>query len=177
MFVKLCNQFRLVKSVSGSEFTGAGSMEIDLLTSNMFYWKRKTLIIFSSTCLCCFFFFFFRIHPCLSIPRRFKKSLISPQGCVFAQGAIVEFPRDRFRPINNRLPGTCVQDIGAGSFSIFSPSVRAKGFVYLSVVGLLITWHTPIMVYILLLLLLCVVVKVPVVPKGRNDCIVSGAYY
>lgn len=45
MFVKLCNQFRLVRSVSGSEFTGAGSMEIDLLISNMFYYKQKMFII------------------------------------------------------------------------------------------------------------------------------------
>lgn len=47
IFVKLCNQFRLVRSVSGSEFTGAGSMEIDLLMSNMFYCKQKTNIVYN----------------------------------------------------------------------------------------------------------------------------------
>lgn len=73
MFVKLCNQFRLVRSVSGSEFTGAGSMEIDLLISNMFYCKQKTNIV-------CIFFY---SHLFLDLYRRFKKSLTAPQGCAF----------------------------------------------------------------------------------------------
>jgi hypothetical protein len=78
IFVKLCNQFRLVRSVSGSEFTGAGSMEIDLLTSNMFYCNQKR--IFS-------ILFFFIICLLLTLVFRsvedLKKSLTSPQGCVF----------------------------------------------------------------------------------------------
>lgn len=72
MFVKLCNQFRLVRSVSGSEFTGAGSMEIDRLTSNMFYCNPKRI---------------FHIYLLLTLVFRsvedLKKSLTSPQGCVF----------------------------------------------------------------------------------------------
>jgi len=72
MFVKLCNQLRLVRSVSGSELTGAGSMEIDLLISNMFYCKQKTNIV-------CIFLFTLVFRSVEDL----KKSLTAPQGCAF----------------------------------------------------------------------------------------------
>jgi len=72
IFVKLCNQFRLVRSVSGSEFTGAGSMEIDLLTSNMFYCNPKRI-----------FYIYLMLTLVFRSVEDLKKSLTSPQGCVF----------------------------------------------------------------------------------------------